>query len=90
MPLPPLGHLEGQGDGTLGSGGVDDRISHPFPSPPPLSRVPRPLPSYSRDSVKEMALHGEVLSPIKKGTVELAPPSPDYYSHLFVVWKAMG
>ena len=30
------------------------------------------------------------LSLISKGAVELAPPSPGYYSCLFVVWKATG
>ena len=27
---------------------------------------------------------------ITKGAIELAPPSPGYYSHRFVVWKATG
>ena len=29
LPLPPLGHLEGQGSGTLG-GGFEDGISYPL------------------------------------------------------------
>ena len=52
----------------------------PFSSPPPLSPVP--LPSYSLDSIKGNALHGEILSLLEKGVVELAPPSPGYCSRL--------
>ena len=62
----------------------------PFSSPPPLSRVPVPIPSYSPTSTKGKALRVEVLSLVEKGAVELAPPSPGYYSRLFVVWKATG
>ena len=62
----------------------------PFSIPPPLSRVPLLIPSYYPDSIKAKVLHGEVLSLIEKGAVELAPPSLGYYSCLFVVWKAMG
>ena len=62
----------------------------PFSSPPSLSAVPVPILSYSPTSIKGKALHGEVLSLIIKGAVELAPPFPGYYSCLFVVWKAAG
>ena len=62
----------------------------PFSLPPPLSRVPIPLPSYSPNSVKGEALRGEVPSLIEKGTVEFFPSFPGYYSHLFVVWMATG
>ena len=61
-----------------------------FSPPPPLSVVPLPIPSYSPSSIKVKALHGEVLSLISKGAVELSPPSPGYYSRLFVVGKATG
>ena len=85
LSVPPLVHLEGHGDGSLGGRGVE------VSSPPPLSMVPLPIPSYSpASSVKGTALHGEVLSLFDKGVIELAPPSPGYYSRLFVVWKAMG
>ena len=46
----------------------------PFSSPPPLSAVLAPVPSYSLSSIKGKALHREVLSLISKGAVELAPP----------------
>ena len=62
----------------------------PFSSPPPLSRVPPPIPSCSLNSIKEKMLHEEILSLIEKGAVELAPSSRGYYSCLFVVWKATG
>ena len=60
----------------------------PFVSVPPLSQVPIPLPSYSSTSIKGRALRGEIDALIAKGTVELAPLSPGYYSRLFVVQKA--
>ena len=90
LSLLPLDHVEGQGGGTLGGGGFEDGYCIPFSSPPPLSPVPIPVPSYSPSSIKGEALHGEVLSLVEKGAVELAPPSPGYYSRLFVVWKAMA
>ena len=79
LPLPPLVHLAGQGGGTLGSGGFEDRISHPLLiASSSLSRVPLPILSYSPGSIKGKALHMEVLSLIEKGAVELASPSPGY------------
>ena len=64
----------------------------PFSSPPPLSWVPLPLPRYSPDSVKGKALQFTRRGSFsyREGAVELAPPSPGYYSRLFVVWKATG
>ena len=60
----------------------------PFVSDPSLSVVPIPLPSYSLSSIKGKALQGEIEALIAKGTVELAPSSPGFYSRLFVVQKA--
>ena len=48
------------------------------------------MPSYSPSSIKGKALHEEVLSLLAKEVIELAPPSPGYYSRLFVVWKTSG
>ena len=62
----------------------------PFSSPPPLSSVPVPLPSYSPASIKGIALQGEILTLIAKGVVELTPLSPGFYSRLFVVQKTLG
>ena len=64
--------------------------SLPFSSPPPLSLVSIPMPSYSPSSIKGKALQKEVLLLLAKGAIELAPPSPGYYSRLFVVWKTSG
>ena len=63
----------------------------PFLSPPPLSRAPLPMPSYSPTSIKGAALEEVTLGLVAKGAVELAPLlSPGFYSHLFVVWKTSG
>ena len=79
--VPLLVHLEGQGGRTLGGGGVEVLGYHIlFSSPPPLLAVPPLIPSYSPSSVKGKALHREVLSLISKGAVELAPPSPGYFT----------
>ena len=85
LSVPPLVLLEGQGGRTLDGGGVEVGVSHPV-----LITSPSLSGSYSPSSIKWKALHGEVLSLISKGAVELAPPSPGYYSCLFVVWKATG
>ena len=63
----------------------------PFSTPPPpLSPDPIPFVTYPPSSFKGKALLGEVRSLIDKGAVELAPPSPDFCSRLFVVWKTSG
>ena len=63
----------------------------PFLSTPPPSNVPIPMPSSSPTSIKGAVLEEVTLGFIAKGAVELhPPPSPDFYSHLFVVWKTSG
>ena len=63
----------------------------PFLSTPPLSNVPIPMPSSSPTSIKGAVLEEVTLDFIAKGAVELhPPPSPDFYSRLFVVWKTSG
>ena len=63
----------------------------PFLSPPPLSPILVPMPSYNPLSTKGVALEEATLGLIAKGSVELAPlPSPGFYSRLFVVWKTSG
>ena len=87
LSFPPTDRLEGQGDRTLGGGGVEDGLSHPlFVTSPSLSDSdPYSIPSYSPTSIKGKTLHGEVLSLIDKGAVEPAPPFPGYYSRLLIV-----
>ena len=82
--------LEGQGSGTVGGGGVEDRISCPlFIASSTLSSS-----DFSSQLFpilhQEKALHGEVLALLTKGAIKLAPSSLGYYSRLFVVWKALG
>ena len=91
LPVPPLVHLERQGSLSVGGGGVALGVSDSllFPSPS-LSPDPIPFVSCSRCSIKGKALLREVRSFIDKGAVKLAPPSPGFYSHLFVVWKTSG
>ena len=57
---------------------------------PPLSEVPIHLPSYSPSSIKGKALVSEINLLLAKGAIEPAPPSPGFYSRLFVVLKASG
>ena len=62
----------------------------PLLKTPPLSDVPLQVSSYSPSSTKGKALAGEVRSLLDKGAVEPAPPSPGFYSRMFVVLKASG
>ena len=90
LSVPLLVHLEGLGGGSLGGGGVEVGVLYPVLIPSSFSMVPLPIPSYSLSSIKGKALRGKVLSLFNKGVIELAPPSPGYYSRLFVVWKTTG
>ena len=62
----------------------------PFHSQPPLSSVPLPLPSYSPNSVRGLALAAAVEALQEKEAMELAPPSLGFYSRLFVTPKVTG
>ena len=62
----------------------------PFRMPPPLSPTPIILDSYSPRSVKGRALEEEIQALHRKGAVEPAPPTPGFYSRMFVVTKATG
>ena len=62
----------------------------PFMSPPPLSSVPIHLPSYSPNSIRGRALASEIVALSEKGALEPAPPTPGYYSRVFVAAKASG
>ena len=54
----------------------------------PLSPTPIILDSYSPQSVKGRALEEEIQALRRKGAVEPAPPTPGFYSRMFVVTKA--
>ena len=62
----------------------------PFLSRPPLSSVPLPLPSYSPSSICGLALADAVSDLMAKEAIEPAPPTPGYYSRLFVTPKVTG
>ena len=56
----------------------------PFRMPPSLSPTPIALP------IKGRALEEEIQALRRKGAVEPAPPTPGFYSRMFVVTKATG
>ena len=62
----------------------------PFRSRPPLSRVQIPLPSYSPNSIRGLALSDAVSALVEKEAIEIVPPSPGFYSRLFVTPKVTG
>ena len=62
----------------------------PFRMPPPLSPTPIILDSYSPQSVNGRALDEEIQALRRKGAVEPAPPTPGFFSRMFVVTKASG
>ena len=62
----------------------------PFRVIPSLSLVLIPLPSYSPNSVRGIALDAVVADLRVKGAVEPAPSGPGYYSRLFVTPKVTG
>ena len=62
----------------------------PFRILPPLSATPIILDSYSPQSVKGRALDEEIQALRRKGAVEPAPPTPGFFSRMFVVTKATG
>ena len=62
----------------------------PFRVRPPLSPTPIILDSYSPQSIKGRALEEEIQALHRKGAVEPAPPTPGFFSRMFVVTKATG
>ena len=62
----------------------------PFRSRPPLSRVPIPLPSYSPNSIRGLALSDAVFTLVEEEAIEIVPPSPGFYSCLSVTPKVTG
>ena len=62
----------------------------PFARVPPRSDLPLSLPVYSPSSIKGTALFQEFQDLLHKGAIEPAPPTPGFYSRLFVVQKDSG
>ena len=61
----------------MGSAGLALRVSGPFPS-------------YSPNSIWGLALADAVSALVAKKAIEIAPPSPGFYSRLFVTPKVTG
>ena len=59
--------------------------SIPFRELPPLSEDPNFFDSYSLSSIRRVALSQEIDSLLEKQAVELALPSPGYYSPMLLV-----
>ena len=62
----------------------------PFARVPPRSDLPLSLPAYSPSSIRGTALFQEFQDLLHKGAIEPAPPTPGFYSRLFVVQKDSG
>ncbi|XP_066982660.1 uncharacterized protein [Macrobrachium rosenbergii] len=62
----------------------------PFHSRPHVSGSPVHLPSYSPSFIRGIALAEEIRAPLEKGALEPIPPSPGFYSQIFVAPKAGG
>ena len=62
----------------------------PFARVPPRSDLPLSLPAYSPSSIRGTALFQEFQDLLHKGAIEPAPPTPGFYSRLFVVQKNSG
>ena len=62
----------------------------PFLSRHPLSSIPLPLPSYNPSSIRGLAFADAVSDRVAKAAIEPAPPTPGYYSRLFVTPKVTG
>ena len=77
------------GGRCLGGAGFALRVSGPFQLFS-SSHVLLPLPSYSPSSIRGLALTAAVSDLLAKEAIELAPPSPGFYSRLFVTPKVTG
>ena len=91
LSVSPVVRLEGQRCGALGGGSLEgEGYVIPFRMLPPLSPTLIIMDSYFPQSVKGKALEEEIQALRRKGVVEPAPPTPGFYSRMFVVTKATG
>ena len=65
------------------------REGYAIPFRMPLPPTPIVLDSYSPQPVKGRALDEEIQALLRKGAVEPAPPTPGFFSRMFVVTKAL-
>ena len=91
LSVPPLAGLEGQGCGALGCRGAAGGLLSALPQHSSSFRCSHPN-AFIQPHLHQGAVLEEVtLGFIAKGAVELhPPPSPDFYSRLFVVWQTSG
>ena len=66
------------------------RVSGPFSFAAASLLGAHPLPSYSPSSIRRLALANAVSDLMSKEAIEPAPPTPGYYSCLFVTPKVTG
>ena len=78
------------GSQCLGIPGPALQVLGPFPFAAPSLLCPTPLPSYSPNSIRGLALSDAVSALVEKKAIEIAPPSPGFYSCLFVTSKVTG
>ena len=91
LSVPPLAGLEGQGCGALGCRGAAGGLLSALPQHSSSFQCSHPNAFFQPHLHQGAVLEEVTLGFIAKGAVELhPPPSPDFYSHLFVVWKTSG
>ena len=91
LSVPPLAGLEGQGCGALGCRGAAVGLLSALPQHSSSFQCSHPNAFFQPHLHQGAVLEEVTLGFIAKGTVELhPPPSPDFYSRLFVVWKTSG
>ena len=85
LPVPPVVHWRDRGAEPWVVEVLREGYVIPFRMPPPLSPIPIILDSYSPQSVKGRALDEAIQALSHKGVVEPAPPTPGFFSRMFVV-----
>ena len=91
LSVPPLAGLEGQGCGALGCRGAAGGLLSALPQHSSSFQCSPPNAFFQPHLHQGAVLEEVTLGFIAKGAVELhPPPSPDFYSRLFVVWKTSG
>ena len=91
LSVPPLAGLEGQGCGALGCRGAAGGLLSALPQHSSSFQCSHPNAFFQPHLHQGAVLEEVTLGFIAKGAVELhPPPSPDFYSRLFVVWKTSG
>ena len=75
------------GSQCLGSPGPALRVSGPFPFAAPSLFCSAPSSELSPNSIRGLALSDAVSALVEKEAIEISPPSPGFYSSLFVTPK---